>query len=253
MNKQFYIAFCLLIWFALFCNNYAQAGSILRGKISSAGAQKEAIPKVAIINKTQNDLVYSADDGSYSLSIFKGDTVTFERLGYFTYQYVVGDINGTVTKNVILSEKKNVIEGVKVISWTKYQKDSFATAKLFEKANSYEQNTSLLNPITSLYEQFSKKYRDLRKFQAQFADAEKQKFIDTKYTYELVSKLTKLQGDSAAYFMNTYPMEYNFARTENQMSIMQWIKHNYKEYVKMQALASKMGGGLAPKVDSVKH
>ena len=88
-----------------------------------------------------------------------------------------------------------------------------------------------MSPVTSLYQQFSKKYKDLRKFQHQYADMEQQKFIDTKYTYDVVTEITKLTGDSAAYFMNTYPMEYNFARTSGALEIKLWIKHNFKEYI----------------------
>jgi hypothetical protein len=94
----------------------------------------------------------------------------------------------------------------------------------------YEQQTSLLSPVTAVYQQFSKKYKNLRTFQAQYHSYEEQKFIDTKYTYELVNEITKLEGDSAAYFMNAYPMEYKFARLASPLEIKMWIIDNWKSY-----------------------
>jgi hypothetical protein len=208
----------------------ASAQFKLTGKVYGSGENKELLSKVAIINKTANDMSYTDDDGFYSIIIRKGDTLEFSRLGYFSYTYFVGNVSGTTNRNITLSEKKNIIEPITVSALTKYQRDSIARTKLYDKAISYEQTSTIMSPVTSLYQQFSKKYKDLRKFQEQYADMEKQKFIDTKYSYELVNSITKLEGDAAAYFMNTYPMEYNFARTSSMFEIKSWIKYNYKAY-----------------------
>jgi hypothetical protein len=36
--------------------------------------------------------------------------------------------------------------------------------------------------------------------------------------------------------MNTYPMDYEFARTATDLELKMWIRHNYKDYLlkKMQ-------------------
>ncbi len=81
-----------------------------------------------------------------------------------------------------------------------------------------------------LHQQFSKKHKDLRKFQAQVLNMEEQKFIDTRYTPELVSSLIKQPVDSVIIFMNSYPMEYDFARAASDLEIKMWIKYNYQEF-----------------------
>jgi hypothetical protein len=228
MNRTKHIVFSILMMHLSF---FAMAQIKITGKITAAGTKNEPIENVSIRNLTTNQLEYSNADGTYSIAAKKGDSIRFERMGYFSYRFFIGAAaDGIIKRNVILTEKKVVIEGVKVLP--KYVIDSIARAERYSKALSYQQTMTIMSPITSLYQQFSKKYKDLRKFQSQFHSMEEQKFIDTKYTYELVNKVTKLEGDAAAYFMNAYPMEYNFARTSNGIEIQTWIKHNWKEYQK---------------------
>jgi hypothetical protein len=234
-----FLQYLLIIIGLLFASKSSNAQYKLSGKVSASGANKELLDKVSIINKTANDMTYTDDNGFYSIIITKGDTLEFSRLGYFSYTYFVGGLSGPVSRNIVLSEKKNVLQEVKVSGLTKYQRDSIARTELYDKALGYEQTSTIMSPVTSLYQQFSKKYKDLRKFQSQYADIEKQKFIDTKYTYELVTSITKLEGDAVAYFMNTYPMEYNFARTSAALEIKSWVKHNFKEYELMNKLSNR--------------
>jgi hypothetical protein len=235
-----FIVIIIAIAYLLCYSQSAMAQYKLSGRVSASGENKELLSKVAIINKSANDMSYTDDEGFYSIIIHKGDTLEFSRLGYFSYTYFVGSVNGPVNRNIILSEKKNVLQEIKVSGLTRYQRDSIERTNTFGKAVNQQQVSTIMSPVTSLYQQFSKKYKDLRKFQAQYADMEKQKFIDTKYTYEMVTAITKLEGDAVAYFMNNYPMDYNFARTSNALEIKLWVKHNYKEY------------GLSSKKPSVK-
>jgi hypothetical protein len=61
-----------------------------------------------------------------------------------------------------------------------------------------------------------------------------QKFIDTRYTPELVTKLTGYTGDTMILFMNTYPMDYSFARAASDLELKMWIRNNYKEHMQHQ-------------------
>jgi hypothetical protein len=212
----------------------------LMGKVFSSGETKEPIYNAAIINKTANDKATTDSNGNYILYVSPGDSVQYSHEGFFAYTTVIGNIKNTINKNVTLTKKSVVLQTAVVSGLTKYQRDSISTASLVEKAINYEQTASIMNPITSLYQQFSKKYQDLRKFQQQIVDMEKQKYIDTKYTYELVNAITKLEGDSAAYFMNAYPMEYNFARTSGQTEIKLWISYNFKQYKQKGLPANKV-------------
>jgi hypothetical protein len=223
---------------------------MITGKVFSNGEKKAPISGVSIINKNSQEKETADSNGNFSIYVHPGDTLSFSHLSFFSYTYFVGNISSSINKNILLSKKSNVISGIVVTSTTLYQKDSIARAKQYGAIFGYEQNQSIMNPITSLYEQFSKKYKDLRKFQSQIVDMEKQKFIDSKYTYEVVNQITKLQGDSAAIFMNTYPMDYNFARTSSALEIKLWVKHNFKTY--LASMQTVVNNKVEPQLESPK-
>jgi hypothetical protein len=207
----------------------------VQGKVLLSIDDSTAIlPNVIITNKNTNENVLSDAVGKYSIAAKEGDTILFQHLSSFSYKYLVPKLDADFTKNVLLVAKKKVLTAVKVSGLTDYQKDSIDRADTYAKVFGYEQTATIMSPVSSLYEQFSKKYKDLRKFKSQVLSMEKEKYIDSKYTYELVSEITKLEGDSVAYFMNAYPMEYNFARTSGAVEIKMWVLHNFREYQKKQ-------------------
>ncbi len=193
---------------------------------------KEILASASIYNSTLKTGTFTDRAGKYVANAYIGDTLEISYLGYVSYEYIVPDNGATVIeKNITLNKKVNIAKGATVSGLTAYQKDSLARVRLYTKALGYEQETSLKSPISSLYQQYSKKYKDLRKFQEQFANLEQQKFIDTKYTYELVSSQTKLEGEDVAHFMNANPMEYEYARTASDLEIKMWIRTQYKKYI----------------------
>ena len=70
----------------------------------------------------------------------------------------------------------------------------------------------------------------MRRFKDQVLDIEKDKYIDTKYTDEVVTKITGLTGDDVAHFKYAYPMAYDFARSASELEIRLWIRYNWEEY-----------------------
>ncbi len=211
----------------------AQGGMLYGVVYGQLSEEKIKLYRVVVIDYSNSQSTTTDEQGSYALKTSPGDSIVFSTNGYFVYTYIVPAFSGKLEKNISLNQKKNIIKGVKVIGLTKYQQDSLERADLVTDVLDYEQVVDINSPITSLYQQFSKKYKGLRKFQKQYITMEQQNFVDSKYTYELVNKVTKLSGDSAALFMNAYPMEYNFARTSSALEIKLWIKYNYNQYIKL--------------------
>ena len=56
-------------------------------------------------------------------------------------------------------------------------------------------------------------------------------FIDSRYTPELTSRLTGLSGDTLAFFMNAYPMPFDYARAASELEFKMWIRDNYRDWV----------------------
>jgi hypothetical protein len=224
LKKLFYI-FIVTVLFSLASNAQVKISGVLKNNA------KELLSSASVSNITLKSGTFTDRLGKYAITAYVGDTLEFSYLGYVSYEYVVPDGGYVIEKNVTLSKKANILTGVKISGLTQYQKDSIARVKLYDDALGYTQETSIKSPISSLYQQFSKKYKDLRKFQEQFANMEQQKYIDTKYTYELVVSQTKLTGEEVAHFMNSNPLDYEYARVATDIELKMWIRNKYKKYI----------------------
>lgn len=60
---------------------------------------------------------------------------------------------------------------------------------------------------------------------------QKKRFVETRYTPQLVNLVTNLTGDSLAHFMNAYPMTYYFATNAKELEFKMWIRDNYKHWL----------------------
>lgn len=201
------------------------------GVIDTATKKEKVLSFAPVQNFRSGGSVFSNKEGKYSINARPGDTIEYRYLNYFSYRYIVpANAAGTIVNDISLRLKSKVLQEIRFSGLTQYQIDSIERIERYEKPMAYVQNKSILNPVTSLYEQFSKKYKNLRKFQEQYESFEEQKYIDTKYSYDLVKEITGLEGDAAAYFMNAYPMEYKFARIASPLEIKMWVIDNYRNY-----------------------
>jgi hypothetical protein len=176
---------------------------------------------------------FSDSNGNFQLEVRIGDALILTRIGYARRIYILRNADDLNHLTIYLQNKNTNLKAVVITrGLTEYQKDSANRAEIYQDAIGYEQQKSMMSPVTSLYQKFSKKYKELRKFQGQIVDMEKQKFIDTRYTPELVHAMTKLDEDAMAEFMNQYPMDYDYARAASDLEIKMWIKYNYQDYLK---------------------
>ena len=91
---------------------------------------------------------------------------------------------------------------------------------------------AVFSPASALAEQFNKKSKQRARFQENFSKWESQKFVDTRYSSEMVQALTGLTGDTLAAFINAHPMPYDYARAATDLEIKMWVRYNYREWIK---------------------
>jgi hypothetical protein len=115
---------------------------------------------------------------------------------------------------------------------TQYQIDSTERAVIYKVPLQRTHPNPLASPAGALAEMFSKKAKRVYAFQQNFQAGEIEKFVDTRYSTTLVSKLTGFTGDTIAHFMYAYPMPYDFARTATDLELKMWIRNNYKDWMK---------------------
>lgn len=191
-----------------------------------------AVANVIVRNKRTNQIVYSDDKGSYELQAQSGDSILFISQGYYPFQMIMPQAK-TLYRQITLERKILSLHEVEIRpGWTPYQLDSIDRFVTYQGALEQKKTTSPFSPFSLIADNVSKKARQRWRFQENFVNWENQKFKDTRYTPEEVTRLTRLEGDSLAAFMNTYPIPYDYARTASDMEIKMWIKSNYREWLK---------------------
>ncbi len=171
--------------------------------------------------------------GTFTLEVNNDNYLKISYTGYKPRIIRIQDVEDIDFLTIKLAIGRVQLKEVKITKpLTPYQRDSIERAKIYEDVFNYKQEKSALSPVTSVYQMFSKKHKNQRKFKEQVLDMEKQKFIDTRYTKEMVKDITNLTGDELAFFMNAYPMDLDFARTASELELRMWVRYNWDDYQK---------------------
>ncbi len=222
----------LFVLLSFIVASQVDAQIVLKGTIIDS-AKKNTINSVRVENLSTHQGDYSNADGFFSIEGKEGDYIIFSYLGFNNKVIRLNSSLNNSNQIVKMSIKTVGLKGVTIKQGpTQYQTDSAKRADIYKDAFDYTQTKSAMSPITSLYQVFSKKHKNMRHFQDQIVDIEKQKFIDTRYSEALTAQMTGLQEEALIKFMQAYPMEVDFARAASDLEIKMWIKYNFQEYSK---------------------
>jgi hypothetical protein len=198
------------------------------------------LPYASITNKTTGRRSYSDKGGFYKISAKKGDMVVFGFLGYNPDSLVVSAETGIETKEIHLVVESRQLHGVEVTTkYTPYQLDSINRRDQFgyilDNPNKPLAGGSTpvgAGIVFSPFTRYSRKEKQKREFKKIYAKAEKDKYIDSRFTPLFVSRVTSLKGDSLRLFMmENYP-DYDTLRMMPTEDLMYWITDKYKAWKK---------------------
>jgi len=229
------------IVFILLLISASSNAQILEGSIID-NEDKTAIPSVAVINKNRSIIVYSDSNGYYKIHVSTGDSILFSHTAYKPVIELIPFSLGNQFKTILMDPKVYGLKQATITAKTKYQQDSMAKYQTYEHVMNKTQpkvgiaagpsSLDMNGPVSFLADKISGNSKRAKKFKDDFKTDEQQEYIDTRYTPALVSSLTGIKDeDSLAHFMNTYPMEYQFARQASDLEMKVWIKENYKQYM----------------------
>jgi hypothetical protein len=218
----------------------------LKGIILSADSLKP-LSSVVVYDLYTSQSTLTDEQGYFALAVNANDMLSFSLPGYRTFQETAP---ASMEIKVHLAPMDIMLKEYVVHNYTPFQRDSAEMATLYDK----ELHTKRIKPtmgtpdgsngagvgiamdglISGLAQKASKSYKQNKRFKENFKRDMEQKFIDTRYTPELVTKLTGYTGDTMILFMNTYPMDYSFARAASDLELKMWIRNNYKEHMQHQ-------------------
>lgn len=197
--------------------------------VDSASGKPLSAVRVENITLHQGDI--TDRDGRFTISGDEDHYIVLSLIGYKNKVYRLQSTDHNQYTTIRLAQKPLALQNVTIHKEkTQYQIDSANRAEIYQDVFEYERTKSVMSPVTSIYQKFSKKHRDIQALQNQIVDFEKQKFIDTRYSESLTKQLTKLDGEELIKFMQQYPMAYDYARAASDLEIKMWIKYNFQEY-----------------------
>lgn len=200
--------------------------------VTEAQTGKSLYP-VSVINVSTQQTVYTNQFGAFTISATEGQQLVFSMVGYKEQRkYITAELmkNGIKVALPILSYELN--EFILRPKYTPYQLDSLRRRSTYKRTLAWQRTNSVMSPVSFIADRISKKSRSRLEFQRNFNKWEGEKFIDTRYTPDLVSNLTGLTGDSLGHFMNAYPMEYDYARNATELELKMWVRYHYRLWIK---------------------
>lgn len=249
--------FVKIPWLTFFCciifSFGANAQVLITGTVRDNVSQLP-LYKATVSDKSTGDAVVTDSSGFYSIHAGAGDTIAYSFLGFYTKDYVVPVRLTRIIHDVYLVPGSHQLTEVEIKALTPYQRDSLDRIETFRhylnqpKTNFIGLNSHSvydvpnpnyndafgisLNPVTF----FSKKNRERRKFDKMYPQSEKQSFINSRYTPELVHRLTGLTGDSLSLFLYKFRPSYQLTRVSSDLVFWSWIKIQYQSWINKKHL-----------------
>lgn len=205
----------------------------LQGVVTDAVSGKALFP-VTVVNLSTQQVTTTSENGKYNIAARAGETIAFSFIGYRAVEKIMPPAVLVSTANIHMQPTEYRLGELQIRPGhlTKYQIDSLERAKTYRVPLQRSHPSPFVSPVSAIAEKFSKKARRTYQFQKDFAAGEIDKFIASRYTPSLVSSLTGLSGDSVGYFMGTFNMPYDFARTASDLELQMWIRNNYRQWIK---------------------
>jgi len=211
------------------------------------------IPHCHIINKTQNMGTVSDEFGIFTVTANVGDSLMFSVLGYARKTIAVHDSMYTNNRTVKLQPIAYVLSEVEIgllSTYDRFKRDmlskeaeeAYKIAPL-SKFNVYKPPLPnqgginlplvypLANPITFLYNQWSKEGKQLRYYQSLINGTAEFIIIGDKFNGLLVKQLTGLENDELVKFMSFCMFTKEYLLLASEREIQREIMRKYREYV----------------------
>lgn len=217
-----------LLFILAFAASLHTTAQKMQGKVVDAKTGEMLYP-VTVVNMLTQQQVYTNEQGAFSITAKAGEQLAFFYVGYKSAERLIQA--GATEMRVELQPMKVQLNElvVRPRDYSPYQIDSIERRSTYKRTLA-RRKASAMSPFSFVAEKFSKTAKQTYRFQKAYNYLEDQRFIDSKYTSDLVSEMTGLDGDSLAHFMNAYPMPYDYARTATDLEIKMWIRTNHKKW-----------------------
>jgi len=231
---KFVYSFFLLIGVTISTAINAQQ-FVLIGRTITA-EQAEVVQLASILNINTGKKHISNRQGYFKLNCSPNDTILITAIGFDSIKLITSSLypnypNDTVL--VILKSKIVRLKEIRIVS-SNPKRDSIARAaaeflKNDPLMNNYDrvlnrEKGGLMNPLTAMYQQFSKEGKDAVRFEEFMAYMEKQKLADRRYNRNMVKRVTNLPDMQLDEFMCFCKLDKDFVNHASDYDLISAIK-----------------------------
>lgn len=218
----------------------SSAQTVLKGKVVD-GIYDRVVMGASVINKTQNKSSRSDAGGNYIIPANEGDIVLFSSVGYEPDSISVTRDMLAGTYDIALVRKIVLMEEVEVGELNAYQVDSIGRREEFDSILSRRETrlvggrgnspTDGVGITFSPISRYSKEEKNLRRFKKTYENQEREYYIDYKFSFSQITRVTGLTGDSLRAFMVQYRPDYGFCRKHTHAEMLVYINDSYRDFM----------------------
>ncbi len=234
----------IIIMLLCFSKNMAAQNITVSGVVYDISGRRpiESVVVNSSIGKTITDSI-----GRYTITAKPKDSLWFSLFGKNSQKFPIDTVTDPRNFNVMIHVAGYDLPEVKVRN-SYYRLDSIQNRIDYAKYFNYQapgiklsNNQQLFGPsgltvgldLDEIINMFRfHRNRNLQYLQNRLVTQEHDKYIDYRYTKRFVQKLTHLEGDSLASFMNFARPSYELLGLFNDLELGQYIERRFAEYKK---------------------
>jgi hypothetical protein len=188
----------------------------IRGQVIETGTNNK-LSDVLVQNTNNNQVILTAQNGSFDIRGLLGHTLIFSSPGYVSDTLYITDLKYksiTMTPLGIALREVNV-RGQRFNPRTEYR-------QVYEKSKVY-----VLSPTSW----FGKDAKDARRLKRYFEREVNERHVDSVFTKAYVGSIVPLKDRELENFMILYRPSYEFIRSNKAESLAAYINDSYKKYM----------------------
>lgn len=224
----------------------------LQGEVISS-ADSMPITGVHIVNTTQNKMAISDENGFFTLSVSKGDTLVASNINFNSKQFVVKSpeyLKIRLNPAVIQLDEVRVSNlpetesefRRKLVDMGEVEDDTFVPfgmkpnkpkgkiPKNYDPAYNNSLKYAISQPISFLVKKINKEYKNKVKYYQTVANRGNKITNDKKYNPEIVKELTGLEGDDLTNFIHFLDIDPAFVKRSSEYEIAAHILERFELY-----------------------
>lgn len=221
---------CVSLFFFLFLSLIGSSQTIrIEGRVRDPHGQ--GIPNAIIVNNRTKTGSFGSSSGFYSIVCEKTDTLSITALSYYTRQLCMKDslVKTVYHPTIFLDDRTYMLPVVEFISPRDLESIEEDLRGLGFDENQFK-TANVSNPITFLYEQFSKRERSKLEVSRMVYEDKKRALLKELFHLYVDYDIIDLTNEEFDTFIDFMHVSDEFIRQSSQYEFLIFVKEEFQQY-----------------------